>query len=116
MSTTTERLSITFASLSSLAFVLLWLVMGVNGTLEMLLSTAWRGVFPDGTSMRMSYSGIPFLDFPLRILIAFFFGLANLRQLAPYLMLVDLVAALFVINMMTLVESYRPTVPKGLRS
>ena len=90
--------------------------MSLNGTLETLLRTAWTGVFPDNTPLKKSYSGIKLLDLPISILVAFFYGLANLVETAPYLLLADLVAVLLVINMMTLVESCRTTVSRPLRS
>lgn len=105
-----------FKGLSGAAFLLLWALMAANGTLVALLKTAWSGVFPDGTPLKTTYTGIPPIDFPVSILVAFFYGLQNRPGTPPHLMLVDLVAALLVINMMTLVESRRPNAPKWLRS
>jgi hypothetical protein len=90
--------------------------MVVNGTLVALLKTAWFGVFPDGTPLKTTYTGILPLDFPISILVAFFYGLPKCPGTPPHLMLVDLVAALMVINMLTLVESRRPNAPKWLKS
>ncbi|KAL2132713.1 hypothetical protein VTI74DRAFT_3451 [Chaetomium olivicolor] len=114
--TAPKLLSPVFKGLSGVAFLLLWALMAANGTLVALLKTAWSGVFPDGTPLKTTYTGILPIDFPLSILVAFFYGLQNRPGTPPHLMLVDLVAALLVINMMTLVESRRPNAPKWLRS
>ncbi|KAL2831375.1 hypothetical protein BDW59DRAFT_157804 [Aspergillus cavernicola] len=102
--------------LSAIAFLSIWGVMVTNGTLTALLYTAWSGTFPDGTVLKTSYTGIWPLDFPVRVLVVFFFGLQSMEDLTPFLMLVDLVAALLVINMMTVVESRRFTTSKWLKS
>jgi hypothetical protein len=101
------NLSPIFISLSVLAFFLLWVVMGFNGTLEALFETRTSGVFPDGRPLKLSYSGIRPIDDLLLILVIFFDGLTNLLDVAPYLMLLDLVSTLHVIIMMTLVENRR---------
>jgi hypothetical protein len=101
------NLSPIFISLSVLAFFLLWVVMGLNGTLEALFETRASGVFPDGRPLKLSYSGIGPIDDLLLILVIFFDGLTNLVDVAPYLMLLDLVSTLHVIIMMTLVENRR---------
>jgi hypothetical protein len=90
--------------------------MAANGTLVTLLKTAWSGVFPDETRMQTVYTGIVLIDFPISILVAFFYGLQNLPGTPAHLMLVDLVAVLLVINMVTIVESRRFNPAKRLQS
>ncbi|KAL2171720.1 hypothetical protein VTG60DRAFT_1717 [Thermothelomyces hinnuleus] len=114
--TAPNLLSPIFRGLTGIAFLLLWVLMAANGTLVALLKTAWSGSLPDGTPLKTTYTGILPIDFPINILVAFFYGLQNRPGTPPHLMLVDLVAALFVINMMTLVESRRSNAPKWLRS
>ena len=81
--------------------------MGLSGALEALFETRASGVFPNGRPLKLSYSGIGPIDDLLLILVIFFDGLTNLIDVAPYLMLLDLVSTLHVVNMMTLVESRR---------
>lgn len=74
-----------------------------------MLTTAWTGVFPDGSALKSNHIGIFALDFPLNVLVAFFSSVSTLKRIdaGPYLMLVDLTTALLVINLMVLVESRR---------
>ena len=109
------NLSPIFISLSAVGFFLLWVVMGLNGALEALFETKASGVFPNGRPLKMSYSGIGPIDDLLLIIVVFFDGLNNLVDIAPYLMLLDLVSTLHVINMMTLVENRRTERSSWLR-
>jgi hypothetical protein len=90
--------------------------MAYNGVLLELLRTAWSGKFPDGSPLKTTYTAVWPVDFALRILVAFFFGLQNLDEIAPFLLLVDLVAALLVINMATVVESQRIATTEAKRT
>ncbi|KAI2617407.1 hypothetical protein GGR54DRAFT_641058 [Hypoxylon sp. NC1633] len=102
-------------SLSCLGFFLLWVVMGLNGALEAVFETIFSGVFPNGRILKKSYTGIWMLDFLLCVLVVFFDVLNNFEDQAAYLMLLELVSTLFVINMMTLVESRRVEGPYWMR-
>ncbi|KAI1780607.1 hypothetical protein F4818DRAFT_11836 [Hypoxylon cercidicola] len=104
-----------FVGLSGLGFFLLWVVMGLNGSLEALFGTITSGAFPNGRALKTSYTGIWPIDFLLCVLVVFFDGLNNLEDTTPYLMLLELVSTLFVINMMTLVESRRMEGPYWMR-
>ncbi|KAI1759487.1 hypothetical protein GGR53DRAFT_527235 [Hypoxylon sp. FL1150] len=104
-----------FIGLSGLGFFLLWVIMGLNGSLEALFEAILAGEFPNGRPLKTSYTGIWPIDFLLCVLVVFFDGLNNLVDTTPYLMLLDLVATLFVINTMTLVESRRLEGPYWLR-
>ncbi|ORY69609.1 uncharacterized protein BCR38DRAFT_405314 [Pseudomassariella vexata] len=97
-----------FRSLAALGFCLVWGVMAVNGSLGTLLETITTGVFPDGRVLKAEYTGVWFIDYLLCILVVFFDSLLSAADPAPYLMLLELVATLFVVNMMTLVEGRRP--------
>ncbi|KAI6086553.1 hypothetical protein F4821DRAFT_125767 [Hypoxylon rubiginosum] len=108
-------LKTTFVGLSGLGFFLLWVVMGLNGSLEALFKTIFSAEFPTGRALKTSYTGIWPIDFLLCVLVVFFDGLNNLVDTTPYLMLLELVSTLFVINMMTLVESRRMEGPYWMR-
>ncbi|KAI3343480.1 hypothetical protein F4824DRAFT_9670 [Ustulina deusta] len=86
---------------------LLWGTMALNGSLQLMLEVSETGIFPNGRVMKTSYTGLALVDRLVSILVAFFDGLNNLVDIAPYLMLLDLVGTLLVINMMTLVEHRR---------
>jgi hypothetical protein len=103
------------AGLSLLGFYLVWGVMYRNGSFDLMLRTAWTATYEDGRYLRKSYTGIFAVDFPIRILVIFFDGLLGTSDPAPYLMLVELVSTLLVINVMTLVEGSRAKAAQGLR-
>ncbi|CAJ2505544.1 Uu.00g129380.m01.CDS01 [Anthostomella pinea] len=103
-------------TLSCLGLFLLWGVMALQGSLQALFEIKDSAVFPNGRRLKTSYTGIGPVDNLLCILVIFFDGLNNLVEPAQYLMLLELVSTLFVINMMTLVESRRPVKPRWARS
>ncbi|KAI9164038.1 Reducing polyketide synthase DEP5 [Paramyrothecium foliicola] len=104
-----SRLPYVFYSLSVTAVFLLWVLMGFNGTLHASLKAAITGKFPDGRPLRLFYTGIPGFDTLLAILISFFDPLTNLVERAPYLMTLDLVGVVHVVNLLALIESRRAT-------
>ncbi|KAI1115473.1 hypothetical protein F5Y14DRAFT_130213 [Nemania sp. NC0429] len=96
-----------FVGLSAIGLSLLWGTMALNGTLFKLLEVSGSGIYPDGRVMELSYTRLPLVDRLICILVAFFDVLSNLVDVAPYLMLLDLVGTIMVINLMTLVENRR---------
>ncbi|KAI1185854.1 hypothetical protein F5B17DRAFT_441499 [Nemania serpens] len=100
-----------FVGLSAIGLFLLWGTMALNGTLQKMLEVSGSGIFPDGRVMELSYTGFALVDRLICILVAFFDVLSNLVDVAPYLMLLDLVGTLLVINLMTLVENRRSPRP-----
>ena len=65
--------SIYFLTLSVLAVGLLWGVSLWNGTVIELIKATWYGKFEDGTPLKNNYTGMFLLDFPLTLLVSFFF-------------------------------------------
>ncbi|KAJ5788019.1 hypothetical protein N7457_003009 [Penicillium paradoxum] len=59
------------------AIALLWGVMAWNGTIVALVTAAWSGVLDDGRVLRTNYTGIFLIDFPISVLVAFFFAGTN---------------------------------------
>ena len=113
---TSSKFATVFAVLSGLGFLLLWGAMVPNGSLEALFQSVHTGILPQGRAIQKAYTKIWPVDYLLAILVVFFDGLNNLVNIAPYLMLLEIVGTLFVINMMTLVESRRSYERSALRS
>lgn len=62
-----------FLALSIIATALLWGVSLWNGTVKELVVAAWYGNFQDGMPFETNYTGFILLDFPISLLVAFFF-------------------------------------------
>ncbi|KAK8062455.1 hypothetical protein PG997_014552 [Apiospora hydei] len=99
-----------FCILTGFGFCTQWIVMVLNGSFVAMVMTTWKGVFPTGTPVKTTWIGIWPIDFVLGLLVVFFGAVNNIADLAdlgPFLMLVDLVFTLVVFNIMTLVEDRR---------
>ncbi|KAH6653097.1 hypothetical protein BKA67DRAFT_659738 [Truncatella angustata] len=99
-----------FRALTAFGFYTQWIVMIMNGSFVAMVVTNWHGVFPTGTPVKTAWTGIWPIDFVLGLLVVFFGAVnnvADLTDLGPFLMLVDLVFTLVVFNIMTLVEDRR---------
>ncbi|KAL6861989.1 hypothetical protein J3F83DRAFT_716808 [Trichoderma novae-zelandiae] len=107
-----------FRAFTGLGFYMQWIVMILNGSFMAMLLTNWQGVFPTGTPVKSSWTGIWPVDFVLGLLVVFFGAVnnvADLPDLGPFLMLVDLVFALVVFNIITVVEDRRNRKTGSLR-
>lgn len=62
-----------FLALTALATVLLWGLSLWNGTVSALIRASCFRVFEDGTPFKTNYTGIFVLDFPISLLVAFFY-------------------------------------------
>ncbi|KAJ5817287.1 hypothetical protein N7447_009520 [Penicillium robsamsonii] len=99
-----------FRSLAIAGFTAQWGLMMLNGNFLKWISTRLDGEFPSGSPLKPSFLGFWPLDFSLGLLVTFFGSLtipSELPNLGPMLLLLDLVFALVVVNMMTLVEDRR---------
>ncbi|KAF7182588.1 hypothetical protein CNMCM7691_002159 [Aspergillus felis] len=108
-----------FRTFSGLGVFTLWILMMLNGTFAEMISTNLRGVFPTGTALQKSWTGIRAVDFFLSLLIVFFNSVVSIDDLpdvGPFLISVDLVLAIGVFNMMTVVEGRRNRKTSPLRS
>ncbi|KAL2019323.1 hypothetical protein VTK56DRAFT_9790 [Thermocarpiscus australiensis] len=102
--------SYVFRALSLYGVCALWGLIAVNGTLVLMLKTTYYGVYPTGTAHNFTWTGIWPVDFMLGLLISFFysiFAVAELPDDGPFLLGTDLLLALVVFNLMTLVEDRR---------
>jgi len=61
-----------FYSLSFIAIVLLWGVSLLNGTVFALVRAVWTRKLP-GSDFETRYTGLPAVDVPLALLVAFFY-------------------------------------------
>ena len=97
-----------FLALASIALVLLWGVSLWNGTVKGLILATWHGQFEDGTPLKTNYTGIFCLDFPLSLLVAFFFyGTSGLDR-GYQLFLIDAYSSLQPAFVWLYIESARP--------
>lgn len=96
-----------FLILSALATILLWGLSLWNGTVTGLIKASWYGVFEDGTPFLTKYTGLFILDFPISLLVAFFFFGTNGRDEGYQLFLLDAYSTLQVAFIWLYVESGR---------
>ena len=107
-----------FLTLSAFGFFTQWIVMILNGTLVAMFMAAWHSVLPTGIPVKTTWTGIWPIDYVLGILVVFFCSIADVAELPdmrPFLLLVDLISALAVCNMMTLVAGRRNPITGSLR-
>ncbi|KAH8645855.1 hypothetical protein BGZ60DRAFT_535868 [Tricladium varicosporioides] len=78
-----------FLFLAAVATILLWGMSLWNGTVAELILTSWNGRFADGTPFETNYTGIFPLDFPISLLVAFFFYGSNGSHSGYQLFLLD---------------------------
>lgn len=97
-----------FLVLSVAAINLLWGVSLWNGTVKELIITSWTGRFANGQPLRTRYTGIFLLDFPLSLLVAFFFYGTKGSHPGYQLFLIDAYATLQSAFVWLYVESSRP--------
>ncbi|OOQ83529.1 hypothetical protein PEBR_34482 [Penicillium brasilianum] len=97
-----------FISLSVVATLLLWGVSLWNGTVLELILTVWRGHFEDGTPFQASYTGLFLLDFPIGLLVAFFYYGTNGSHPGYQVFLIDAYSTLQSAFVWLYIESYRP--------
>lgn len=99
-----------FLTLSITAFILLWGVSLCNGTVTALIVASWNGRFEDGTPFNTVYTGIFPIDFPISLLVAFFFYGTNGSHVGYQLFLIDAYATLQSAFVWLYAESFRPHV------
>ncbi|KAI9684605.1 MAG: hypothetical protein M1822_005693 [Bathelium mastoideum] len=97
-----------FLTLSICAVFLLWGVSLFNGTVTALITSSWNGRFEDGTPFNTTYTGIFPIDFPLSLLVAFFFYGTNGSHAGFQLFLIDAYATLQSAFVWLYAESSRP--------
>ena len=109
------NLNAALTSLGALGVFLLWVVMILNGTFAAVWTAATTGSFADGRPLRQTYTGIFPIDFAVSILMAFFDPLTSLVEVAPYMILFELIISIHVFYLLALVESRRAKKGSWLR-
>lgn len=98
-----------FHTLAILAIFLLWGVSLLNGTVKALLLAVWeRQMGHGGVSLKTDYTGVPLLDFPIALLVAFFFYGTNGYDEGYQLFLLDAYATLQPAFVWLYIETLRP--------
>ncbi|OTB00782.1 hypothetical protein M426DRAFT_324022 [Hypoxylon sp. CI-4A] len=106
-----------FNVLAVLAVLLLWGICVLNGTVKELLLAVWHGKFVDESKLKTSYTGIPFIDYPVALLVAFFFYGTNNFDHDYNLFLVDAYSTLQSGFVWLYIEASRPGIkPKWVQS
>jgi hypothetical protein len=98
-----------FRTLAYIAIFLLWGVSLLNGTVQALLLAVWSGRFgAEGIPLRTNYTGIPILDYPIALLVAFFFYGTNGHDEGYQRFLLDAYSTLQSAFVWLYVETLRP--------
>ncbi|KAI2609239.1 hypothetical protein GGR54DRAFT_651825 [Hypoxylon sp. NC1633] len=98
-----------FYTLSCLAVLALWGVSLWNGTVAALLSAVWHGELgQSGLPLKTDYTGVPLIDYPIAVLVAFFFYGTNGHDEGYQLFLLDAYATLQSAFVWLYVETSRP--------
>ncbi|KAJ9271358.1 hypothetical protein DTO212C5_2708 [Paecilomyces variotii] len=105
-------MSVWFLSLAATAVALLWGISMCNGTVKQLLVTTYYRQFEDGTPFYTSYTGFPPLDFPVAVLVAFFYYGTNGSHFGYQHFLLDAYATLQAAFVWLYVEACRPNASK----
>lgn len=96
-----------FLSLAALATFLLWGISLANGTVTQLIVASWHGVLEDGTHFHTKYTGLFPVDFPISLLVAFFYYGTSGHDLAYQYFLIDAYSTLQSAFVWLYVESNR---------
>ncbi|RYP90069.1 hypothetical protein DL770_003808 [Monosporascus sp. CRB-9-2] len=97
-----------FRSLAVLAIFLLWGICLLNGTVKALLLAVWQGKLNESVHLKTNYTGIPLIDYPIAILVAFFFYGTNGHDEGYNLFLVDAYSTLQSAFVWLFIETIRP--------
>lgn len=98
-----------FRTLAFLAIFLLWGISLLNGTVKALLLAVWNGQMGHGgVALKTDYTGFPLLDFPIALLVAFFFYGTNGYDEGYQLFLLDAYSTLQSAFVWLYAETLRP--------
>lgn len=103
------NITLYFHTLAYVAIFLLWGISLLNGTVQALLLAVWNGRFgAEGIPLRTNYTGIPIIDYPIAVLVAFFFHGTNGHDEGYQLFLFDAYSTLQSAFVWLHVETLRP--------
>ncbi|KAI1370877.1 hypothetical protein F4677DRAFT_339025 [Hypoxylon crocopeplum] len=98
-----------FYTLSCFAVLALWGVSLWNGTVTALIFAAWHGKLGEGgLPLKTVYTGVPLIDYPIAVLVAFFFYGTNGHDDGYQLFLLDAYSTLQPAFVWLYVEASRP--------
>ncbi|KAI0836870.1 hypothetical protein F5Y06DRAFT_272474 [Hypoxylon sp. FL0890] len=97
-----------FRTLAVVATFLLWGICLLNGTVKALLLAVWNGRFNDEVELKTNYTGLPLIDYPIALLVAFFFYGTNGHDHDYNLFLVDAYSTLQSAFVWLYIEASRP--------
>jgi hypothetical protein len=97
-----------FNTLAVLAGFLLWGISLLNGTVKALLLAVWHGELTKDVPLKTDYTGFPPLDYPIAVLVAFFYYGTNGSHEAYQLFLVDAYSTLQSAFVWLYIEMGRP--------
>ncbi|KAI4201019.1 MAG: hypothetical protein LQ346_002261 [Caloplaca aetnensis] len=99
-----------FLALSTIAIVLLWGVSLGNGTVREMFRAVHHGLLGDETPLKTNYTDFYVIDYPLSLLVSFFFRGTSGAESGYQLFLIDAYATLQPAFVWLYVESNRPGV------
>jgi hypothetical protein len=73
----TRSIATSYRALSVLSVALLWGFYALNGGLEAFLLSSWRGRLEEDIPLSTNYTGIFLIDFPVTLLVTFFYFVTN---------------------------------------
>lgn len=103
-----------FFGLASLATVLLWGISLANGTVWALLLAVWHRDLGNGIPFKIDYTHIPFIDYPIAVLVAFFYYGTSGYDEGYQLFLLDAYSALQPAFVWLYIETIRPGRKPGI--
>jgi hypothetical protein len=105
---TTQSIVVYFRILAVIATFLLWGICLLNGTVKGLLLAVWRGELDGTTTLKTNYTGVVFIDYPVALLVAFFYYGTNGQDEGYQLFLVDAYSTLQSAFVWLYIEAQRP--------
>lgn len=110
----TRKTTTYFHILACIATALLWGISFWNGTVKALLLAVWTGQLGDeGEALKRNYTGIVALDYPINLLVAFFYYGTCGHDDGYQLFLLDAYATLQSAFVWLYVESFRESAKKS---
>lgn len=103
-----------FHILAMVAVLLLWGISALNGTVQALFIAVRDGELGGGILLRTDYTGIRVIDFPIAMLVGFFFYGTSGADEAYQLFLLDAYVALQPAFVWLYIEAMRPGTPRGM--
>lgn len=102
-----STVALAFRLIAALGAVLLWGIMLYNGGVKAMVLAVWHGQVGDDP-LETHYTGLVLVDYPVALLVAFFFHVTSGRDRACQLMVLDGYATLQSAFVWLYAETLRP--------